>query len=215
MLTGDDLTRKGPVVEVAEIADAEGVRRDSEDMPAPEDDATKSETDSDEEDSGEEWEIESLYEDAFQHLTDEDLRKGGKSHNSLSYPLDADFPPLTSVLVPDACTLEEALYFRKRLRAIGEVDFIKETIFNDSITAKKLCTAFGIAPPLFLEGAPDKAYYPLLSMGMGREITKRLKLPEHNTIDDAVALLKKSKNIMVVTGAGVCTLNGLYACSSR
>ena len=83
--------------------------------------------------------------------------------------------------------------------------FVEETILNESITAKKLCTAFGIVPPSFLEGAPDKAYYPLLGMGISREISKRLKLPEYNTIDDAVELLKKSTNIMVVTGAGVCT----------
>lgn len=73
------------------------------------------------------------------------------------------------------------------------------------MTAKKLLTAFGIVPPPFLEGAPDEAYYRLLAMSMSREISKRLKLPEYNTIDDAVGLLKKSKNIMVLTGAGVCT----------
>lgn len=30
-----------------------------------------------------------------------------------------------------------------------------------------------------------------------------MKLPQYNSIDDAVALLKKSKNIIVLTGAGV------------
>lgn len=184
MLTAEDLPRQVPVVDVAEVG---GVMRDNEDTPAPEDDATKSETDSDEEDSGEEWEVESLYEDALQPISDEQLREG----------------------VPDACTLEEALYFRKRLHAVGQYTFVEETIANETITAKKLCTAFGIAPPLFLEGAPDKAYYPLLSMGISRESSKRLKLPEYNTIDDAVELLKKSKNIMVVTGAGISTSLGI------
>ena len=79
MLMGEDLTRKVPVVEVAEIAEVGGEMRDNEDTPAPEDDATKSETDSEEDDSGEEWEVESLYEDALQHLSDEQLREGGKS----------------------------------------------------------------------------------------------------------------------------------------
>ena len=30
-----------------------------------------------------------------------------------------------------------------------------------------------------------------------------MKLPQYNSVDDAVALLKKSKNIIVLTGAGV------------
>jgi NAD-dependent histone deacetylase SIR2 len=40
-------------------------------------------------------------------------------------------------------------------------------------------------------------------MGITRELDKRRKLPQYNSIDDAVALLKKSKNIIVLTGAGV------------
>ena len=71
------------------------------------------------------------------------------------------------------------------------------------ITAKKLCTAFGIRPPFFLEGQPDDAFYPLLGLGICRELQKRVKLPQYNTIDDAVSLLKNSQNIIVLTGAGV------------
>ena len=93
--------------------------------------------------------------------------------------------------------------FRKQLRAVGEDQFIKDTVEAGNITAKKLCTAFGICPPSFLEGAPDAAYYPLLSLGISRELSKRVKLPQYNTVEDAVSLLKKSKNIIVLTGAGV------------
>lgn len=71
------------------------------------------------------------------------------------------------------------------------------------MTAKKLCTAFRIIPPLFLQDAPDEAYYPLLSIGIEREYTRREKLPQYNTIDDAVDLMKSAKNIIVLTGAGV------------
>lgn len=86
------------------------------------------------------------------------------------------------------------------------------------ITAKKLCTAFGIRLPAFLDGQPDTSYYPLLSLCIARELSKRRKLPEYNTVDDAVSLLQKSKNIIVLTGAGVshfvwksfgCKLTGL------
>lgn len=83
---------------------------------------------------------------------------------------------------------------------------MEETIVRDAVTAKKLCTAFGIVPPAFLDGAPDEAYHSLLAIALSREFSRRPKLPQYNTIDDAVRLLHKSRNIIVLTGAGV----GLY-----
>ena len=103
----------------------------------------------------------------------------------------------------DACTLEESLAFCKKLKLVGESQFIRETVGSGAIKAKKLITAFGIRPPLFLDGGPDKAYYKLLELGICRELSKREKLPQYNTIDDAVTLLKRSRNIIVLTGAGV------------
>ena len=102
-----------------------------------------------------------------------------------------------------SCTLEESLAFRKRLRLIGEDKFLAETVEAGVVTAKKLCTAFGVRPPFFLEGEPDEAYYSLLELALCRELSKRAKLPQYNTIDDAVLLMKRSRNIIVLTGAGV------------
>ena len=119
-------------------------------------------------------------------------------------------------IVPGACTLDEAVAYRQRLHDIGKAAFVEETIVQETVSARKLCTAFGILPPgfldgapdeayhpPFLEGAPDEAYHPLLAMGISREFSRRQKLLQYNTIDDAVNLLKKSKNIIVLTGAGV------------
>lgn len=110
---------------------------------------------------------------------------------------------MTANAFQDTCTPEEGLVYRKRLRKIGKVDFLEETVLAKAITAKKLCTAFGIRLPEFLDGAPDESYYPLLGICISRELRKREKIPHFNSIDDAVSLLKKSKNIIVLTGAGV------------
>ncbi|KAM5504545.1 NAD-dependent histone deacetylase sir2 [Microsporum canis] len=166
---------------VAAAVDADGERAAVEDAPhLPEE--------SEEEESGEEWETASLYEDALQFISDENLRDR---------------------VVPGACSLQEAMAHRRRLRSIGQAAFIAETLGRGTVSAKKLCTAFGIMPPPFLEGAPDKAYHPLLSLGMSRESSKRLKLPEYNTIDDVVQLMQKAKNIIVITGAGISTSLGI------
>ena len=94
--------------------------------------------------------------------------------------------------------------FRRRLHDIGKAAFVEETIARETVTAKKLCTAFGILPPPFLEGAPDQAYHPLLAIAISREFSRRQKLLRYNTVDDAVKLLRESKNVIVLTGAGVC-----------
>ena len=109
------------------------------------------------------------------------------------------------IVVPDAFTLDEALAFRKRLHDIGKAAFVEETIGRNTVTAKKLCTAFGVVPPPFFEGAPDEAYHPLLAIAISREFSRRQKLPQYNTVEDAVKLMKEAKNIIVLTGAGVST----------
>lgn len=72
-----------------------------------------------------------------------------------------------------------------------------------------MLTAFGIRPPDFLEGRPDEAYLGLLTLAMTRELTKRAKIMSYNSVDDAVHLLKKSRNIVVLTGAGISTSLGI------
>ena len=140
----------------------------------------------------------SLYEDALG--TDEDELALASGTNSCK-PIQL-FATLTYV-ADGSCSLDESLAFRRRLRLIGGGRFVEETVNAGMITAKKLCTAFGIRPPFFLEGEPDEAYYSLLDLAICRELSKRAKLSQYNTMDDAVTLMKKSRNIIILTGAGV------------
>lgn len=110
---------------------------------------------------------------------------------------------------PEACTPEEAMGYRQLLRSVGPEEFMKRTVDNGSIQVKKLLTAFGVRPPPFLEGLDDDKYLSLLVLAMTRELNKRAKLERYNTVDDAVSLIQKSKNIMVLTGAGISTSLGI------
>jgi NAD+-dependent protein deacetylase SIR2 len=104
---------------------------------------------------------------------------------------------------PEDCTVEEAMAYKRRLHEIGPEKFIFETVSSGKVTAKKLCSAFGIRAINVFEGQQDEAYYPLLGVAISRELSKRSRLPQYQTIDDAAKLLRNSKNIMVITGAGV------------
>ncbi|OTB03626.1 hypothetical protein M426DRAFT_59991 [Hypoxylon sp. CI-4A] len=138
-------------------------------------------------DLGESWETESLFEDVIDDIAE-----------------DRFFDD-----VDDAVTPEQAVRYRQQLRAIGPSEFCKMTVDSGAITAKKLLTAFGIRPPAFLEGMEDESYYGLLTLAMTRELSKRAKLTKYNTIDDAVTLITRSKNIIVLTGAGISTSLGI------
>lgn len=204
MSVREDAPLKTPVVEVVDVVEQESGLA-PEDSRDPEEIASQSEPESEDDGSEDDWETESLYEDALQFISDSQLRNGSKSISLCNFTSRHAGQILTRKFsVPGACTFEEAASFRRRLHAIGKAAFVEETIAKETITAKKLCTAFGIMPSPFLEGAPDKAYHPLLAIGISREYSRRPKLPEYNTIDDAVELLKKSKKIIVLTGAGVC-----------
>ena len=116
---------------------------------------------------------------------------------------------LANCLEPDACSPEESTRLRRELREQGPAVFSQRTVDAGRYTAKKLLTAFGIKPPAFLDGEPDEAYFSLLSLAISRELSKRIKLTEYNTVNDAVDLISRSCNIIVITGAGISTSLGI------
>lgn len=107
------------------------------------------------------------------------------------------------------CAPEEAARLKRELREYGPKVFCQRTVDSGRYTAKKLLTAFGIKPPSFLEGSDDEGYYSLLSLAITRELSKRAKLPYYNSVGDAVDLIKRCSNIVLLTGAGISTSLGI------
>ncbi|KAF3043496.1 NAD-dependent histone deacetylase sir2 [Didymella heteroderae] len=109
----------------------------------------------------------------------------------------------------DTCSAEEARQLRQRLHAVGASQFVMENITSEKMTARKLCTAFNVRIPRFLDDAPDESFYQLLGLAINRELNKRPRLDQFRTIDDAARLLRDRSNIMVITGAGISTSLGI------
>ncbi|POR34441.1 NAD-dependent protein deacetylase hst1 [Tolypocladium paradoxum] len=134
------------------------------------------------------WETDSLFEDAFEELSNGAGDLGDKS---------------------ETCTPEEASRLRREVREYGPAVFCQRTVDAGRYTAKKLLSAFGIKPPAFLEGEADEAYFSLLSLAISRELSKRAKLARYNSVADAVDLIARCSNIIVITGAGISTSLGI------
>ncbi|KAF4978780.1 hypothetical protein FZEAL_4894 [Fusarium zealandicum] len=136
----------------------------------------------------ESWETDSIFEDIFEELVTDNA---------------------VGTDNPEICTPEEASRLLRELREYGPAVFCQRTVDAGRYTARKLLSAFGIRNPNFLQGQPDDAYFGLLSLAITRELSKRAKLSRFNTVDDAVDLITKSKNIVLITGAGISTSLGI------
>ena len=159
--------------------------------------------DDDDEVEGAVWETASLFEEILDDVA------------AFEYSSHSRYNCLTTMgrqlTPPDAetCTAEEARQLRQRLHAVGASQFVMENITSEKMTARKLCTAFNVKIPRFLDDAPDESFYQLLGLAINRELNKRPRLDQYRTIDDAAKLLRERQNVMVITGAGISTSLGI------
>ncbi|TFY72441.1 hypothetical protein EVG20_g558 [Dentipellis fragilis] len=103
---------------------------------------------------------------------------------------------------------------------LGMSSFVKEYVSNRAIPIPELLCAFGLLLADELQTKKPGTLLYFLRVALYRELQLREKLPQYNTIDDAVNLIASSRRILILTGAGIsvsCGIpdfrsrNGLYA----
>lgn len=132
----------------------------------------------------EEWDDESMLEDALEQI----FTSVGADDPNEPIPEDEVWDP------------EEAERLKQRLKKLGEERFAEEVLIGEGMSDRRCLAAFGIRPPRFL---PEEVVRGVLMMAMGREMMKRRRLPGIDSVEKVVELLKTSKRIIVLTGAGV------------
>lgn len=142
----------------------------------------------------------------IEEIGDEEL--ACKSCHVLSHPR-TKLIILAFAAIPGACTVEEAKTVRKNLRDVGPAAFCEKYIYSGELDVKQVLMALGVRPPKHLEGLDDDAYWGILGAAICRQLGKRIKLTDFNTVDDAIELLQRSRNIVVLTGAGISTSLGI------
>ncbi|ORY78151.1 DHS-like NAD/FAD-binding domain-containing protein [Protomyces lactucae-debilis] len=95
---------------------------------------------------------------------------------------------------------------RTLLKRLGPMELITK-LFHRGWTARDVFRSFGLDPPSMSEDDPMMT--PVLLLALTKESRRRLRLPHVSSIDDVVKLLQSSKNILVITGAGISTSLGI------
>ncbi|KAF8552715.1 DHS-like NAD/FAD-binding domain-containing protein [Imleria badia] len=119
-----------------------------------------------------------------------------------------------------AWTKDEIRKMMHHLKERGMSSFIREYVLVQNIPVVKLLFAFSISLCPELRSKRPKTLLYFLRVAISRELHLREKLPQYNTISDAISLIVNSKRMVVLTGAGIsvsCGIpdfrsrNGLYA----
>ncbi|KAI9501043.1 DHS-like NAD/FAD-binding domain-containing protein [Coemansia spiralis] len=105
-------------------------------------------------------------------------------------------------------TPEEMEIIRSEAHALGLGAFLQQYIAERQVPVRALLEVF-MEPSLLRLPLPEFQLLPLLRNQLIRFFRNRPKLQHINTVDDVVALLKNSKRIMVLTGAGVSVSCGI------
>jgi NAD-dependent histone deacetylase SIR2 len=96
---------------------------------------------------------------------------------------------------------------RSRLRELGPAAFETECLETKQLDLRYVGSLLGV--PMELAEHDDEEYLGFFRGMMLYITSKRAKLKDINTIDDAASLLTKCSKILVITGAGISTSLGI------
>ncbi|KAJ3850632.1 SIR2-domain-containing protein [Lentinula lateritia] len=140
----------------------------------------------------------------------------GQEHNDVELDISALFTNAHD----ETWTKEERKEMISFLKERGMGHFVRKYAINRAIPIPILLLAFGIKLCPELQNSSNATLYYFLRVAMSKELRLREKLSEYNTISDAVNLIRNSKRMLILTGAGIsvsCGIpdfrsrNGLYA----
>ncbi|KAJ4486926.1 DHS-like NAD/FAD-binding domain-containing protein [Lentinula lateritia] len=134
--------------------------------------------------------------------------------------VELDISALFTNAHDETWTKEERKEMISFLKERGMGHFVRKYAINRAIPIPTLLLAFGIKLCPELQNRSNPTLYYFLRVAMWKELRLREKLSEYNTISDAVNLIRNSKRMLILTGAGIsvsCGIpdfrsrNGLYA----
>ncbi|KAF9564294.1 SIR2-domain-containing protein [Agrocybe pediades] len=115
----------------------------------------------------------------------------------------------------DAWSKQEVKQMTHLLKERGSSTFIEEYVKTRNIPILKLLDAFKIHLCPELQNRKPKTMLYFLRVALAHVLRKRDKLPQYNTIQDAVDLIRKSQRILILTGAGISVSCGIPDFRSR
>ncbi|GAA5871835.1 hypothetical protein JCM16303_000892 [Sporobolomyces ruberrimus] len=106
----------------------------------------------------------------------------------------------------EAFSEEQISEMTEYLKERGLFAFVNEYVNRKNIPIRTLLLAFGLMLPADVP-YPDQLR--MLKVACSRVLRNRERLEQYQTIEDAVSLIRKSKKILILTGAGVSTSCGI------
>ncbi|OLY80635.1 NAD-dependent histone deacetylase SIR2 [Smittium mucronatum] len=94
-------------------------------------------------------------------------------------------------------------------RKLGLDAFLMKYIIQKNYSVVSLLNVFEQKLFFNVDDSLDTQFLPLLKISVKKFIQKRPKLPQINSIEDALFLIRRAKRIMVLTGAGVSVSCGI------
>ncbi|PVU98691.1 hypothetical protein BB559_001358 [Furculomyces boomerangus] len=104
---------------------------------------------------------------------------------------------------------EEKVMMQEDARKLGLEAFIMKYVTEKNYSIVSLLDVFEQRVFFQANDSLDQHFLPILKNSIRKFIQKRPKLPQVNSVEDAIFLLRRAKKIMVLTGAGVSVSCGI------